>query len=63
MLETAIAKARRRLLPVLMICYFAAFLDRVNVGLAALQMNHDLGFSGVVFGIGAGAFFITYVLC
>jgi MFS transporter, ACS family, tartrate transporter len=63
MLETAIAKARRRLLPVLMICYFAAFLDRVNVGFAALQMNHDLGFSGVVFGIGAGAFFITYVLC
>ena len=63
MLETAIAKARRRVLPVLMICYFAAFLDRVNVGFAALQMNHDLGFSGAVFGIGAGAFFITYVLC
>jgi MFS transporter, ACS family, tartrate transporter len=62
-LDRAISKAKGRLLPIVMICYFAAFLDRVNVGFAALQMNHDLGLTATAFGIGAGAFFITYVLC
>ncbi|WP_145324058.1 MULTISPECIES: MFS transporter [unclassified Rhizobium] len=63
LLDSAISKARRHLLPILMICYFAAFLDRVNVGFAALEMNKDLALTGAQFGIGAGAFFITYVLC
>jgi ACS family tartrate transporter-like MFS transporter len=58
-----IAKAAWRILPILMICYFAAFLDRVNIGFAALTMNQDLGFSASVFGFGAGIFFLGYVLC
>ncbi|WP_377042825.1 MFS transporter [Roseomonas elaeocarpi] len=58
-----IAKAARRILPILMICYFAAFLDRVNIGFAALTMNQDLGFSASVFGFGAGIFFLGYILC
>ena len=61
--ERAISKARRRLLPILLLCYFAAFLDRVNVGFAALQMNHTLGLTASAFGVGAGMFFVGYVLC
>jgi ACS family tartrate transporter-like MFS transporter len=52
----------RRLLPVLMICYFIAFLDRVNIGFAAVMLNRDLGFSASVYGFGAGIFFISYFL-
>jgi len=44
----------------LMLCYFVAFLDRVNVGFAALAMNADLGFNGAIFGFGAGVFFFGY---
>src|SRR5438045_7163972 len=51
-----------RLLPFLIVCYFVAYLDRVNVGFAALQMNAALGFSESVFGFGAGLFFIAYFL-
>ena len=60
--RSAIAKAARRLLPFLVLCYMIAFLDRVNVGFAALAMNEDLGFSPTVFGAGAGIFFIGYIL-
>ncbi|WGS48099.1 MFS transporter [Paraburkholderia sp. D15] len=49
-----------RLVPFLMLCYFVAYLDRVNVGFAALQMNKALGFSASAFGFGAGIFFIAY---
>ena len=52
----------RRLLPFLWLLYVIAFLDRVNVAYAALEMSHDLGFSDRVFGMGAGIFFIGYVL-
>jgi ACS family tartrate transporter-like MFS transporter len=55
-------KIVRRLIPFLMLCYFAAYLDRVNVGFAALTMNADLGFSARVFGLGAGIFFAGYFL-
>jgi ACS family tartrate transporter-like MFS transporter len=58
-----ISKAARRILPILMLCYLAAFLDRVNIGFAALTMNGDLGFSASAFGFGAGIFFLGYVLC
>ena len=62
--ETAVlSKARRRLIPILMLCYFAAFLDRVNIGFAALTMNADLRLSATAFGVGAGLFFLGYVLC
>ena len=52
----------RRLLPFLWFLYVIAFLDRVNVAYAALEMTHDLRFSDRVFGLGAGIFFIGYVL-
>jgi|GEM_PF-2332648 len=53
-------KAAWRLIPVLFICYVAAYLDRVNVGFAELQMKTDLKFSDTVYGLGAGIFFIGY---
>jgi MFS transporter, ACS family, tartrate transporter len=55
-----IAKVTRRLVPFLMLCYFIAYLDRVNVGFAGPSMIKDLGFSQSVFGAGAGIFFIAY---
>ena len=48
-----------RLVPFLIVCYFIAYLDRVNVGFAALTMNRDLGLSQTAFGLGAGVFFFT----
>ncbi|QBQ99016.1 MFS transporter [Paraburkholderia pallida] len=56
----AYAKATLRLLPFLFLCYVAAYLDRVNVGFAKLQMLSDLQFSETVYGLGAGIFFIGY---
>ena len=53
-------KVAWRLLPILFLCYVLAYLDRVNVGFAKLQMQKDLGFSDTVYGIGAGIFFIGY---
>jgi D-galactonate transporter len=50
----------RRLVPFLMLCYFIAYLDRVNVGFAGPSMMKDLDFSAAVFGAGAGIFFIAY---
>jgi len=51
-----------RIVPFLMLCYVVAYLDRVNVGFAKLQMSQDLGFSETVFGFGAGVFFLGYFL-
>ncbi len=51
-----------RLLPLLFIGFLFAYLDRVNVGFAKLQMQSDLGFSDAAYGIGAGIFFVGYVL-
>jgi D-galactonate transporter len=58
----AYAKVTWRLLPFLFLCYVAAYLDRVNVGFAKLQMLNDLQFSETVYGLGAGIFFIGYFL-
>ncbi len=54
------AKVMRRLVPFLILCYFAAYLDRVNVGFAALTMIPDLHLSKTAFGFGAGIFFLAY---
>ena len=51
-----------RLMPFLFLCYVAAYLDRVNVGFAKLQMLNDLRFSDTVYGVGAGIFFIGYFI-
>ena len=56
------ARVRRRLIPFLFLLYVVAYLDRVNVGFAALDMNRDLGFSAAVYGLGSGIFFISYTL-
>ena len=55
-----ISKVSRRIVPFVALCYFVCYLDRVNVGFAALQMNSDLGFTATMFGWGAGIFFIGY---
>jgi ACS family tartrate transporter-like MFS transporter len=61
-LAAAIAKTRRRLVPFLFVLYIIAYLDRVNVGFAALQMNKALGLSASAYGWGAGIFFVSYVI-
>ncbi len=55
-----IARVTARLVPFLIICYFVAYLDRVNVGFASLTMNKDLGISQTAYGLGAGIFFLSY---
>jgi ACS family tartrate transporter-like MFS transporter len=55
-------KVTLRLIPFLFVLYIVAWLDRVNVGFAALQMNSDLGFSSAAFGFGSGVFFLGYCL-
>jgi MFS transporter, ACS family, tartrate transporter len=56
------ARVARRLLPLLMACYFVAYLDRVNVGFASLTMNKALGFTSAVYGFGGGIFFLGYFI-
>lgn len=51
-----------RLLPFLLLCYVLAYLDRVNISFAKLQMQHDLGMSDAVYGFAAGVFFLGYML-
>src|SRR5258707_3723321 len=59
-------RARRRvayrLLPFVFLIYIVNYIDRVNVSFANLKMSSDLGFSDSVYGLGAGAFYIGYVL-
>jgi len=60
--QSAMRKVGWRLVPFLMLCYFIAYVDRVNAGFAALTMNKDLGLSQAAFGFGAGLFYIAYIL-
>jgi ACS family tartrate transporter-like MFS transporter len=60
-LET-IGRVKWRMIPLLFLCYYAAYLDRVNVGFAALQMNHALSLTAAAFGLGGGIFFVGYFL-
>jgi MFS transporter, ACS family, tartrate transporter len=61
--ESALRKASLRLLPVIAVGYGLAYMDRINISFASLQMNRDLHFSASVYGFGAGLFFIGYALC
>jgi ACS family tartrate transporter-like MFS transporter len=56
------ARAARHIIPVMIVLYTISFLDRVNVGFAALTMNQDLGFTAEIFGWGVGIFFIGYFI-
>ena len=60
--ETTYKKVASRLIPFLFLCYIVAFVDRVNVGFAKLQMAGDLKFSDAMYGVGAGIFFIGYFI-
>jgi D-galactonate transporter len=60
--QSAIDKITRRFLPLLILCYFVSYLDKVNVGFAALSMNSALGITPAQFGFGAGIFFATYCI-
>ena len=60
--EATYRKVTWRLVPFLLLCYVVAYLDRVNVGFAKLQMLNDLKFSETIYGLGAGIFFIGYFL-
>jgi MFS transporter, ACS family, tartrate transporter len=60
--RATLRRVSRRLLPFLFLLFIANYLDRVNVSFAALHMNRDLGFSGAVYGLGAGMFFLGYCL-
>lgn len=55
-------KVAWRLIPFLLLCYIAAYLDRVNIGFAKLQMQGDLKFSDTIYGLGAGIFFVGYFI-
>jgi ACS family tartrate transporter-like MFS transporter len=57
-----VRRVTMRLVPFLVLCYFVAYLDRVNVGFAALTMSKDLHLSQTAFGFGAGIFFIAYFI-
>jgi ACS family tartrate transporter-like MFS transporter len=56
-------KATWRLIPLIGLGYGVAYIDRVNIGLASLQMNRDLHFSATVYSLGAGLFFLSYAAC
>ena len=60
--QRTMAKVARRLVPFLILCYFIAYLDRVNVGMASLTMNKDLGIGPAAYGFGAGIFFFAYFI-
>src|SRR5665213_2245617 len=60
--RAALRKASWRLLPLIGLGYGIAYMDRLNISFAALQMNRDLGFSASVCGLGAGLFFLSYAL-
>jgi len=60
--KRVMSKVSWRIIPFIMILYFVAFLDRVNIGFAAIHMNEDIGLDPAIFGLGAGLFFIGYFL-
>ncbi len=59
---SAMRKAFWRIIPLILVAYLFAYMDRVNVSFAAADMNADLGFSATVYGLGGGLFFLGYAL-
>lgn len=60
--KRVIRKATLRIVPFLIACYFFAYLDRANVGIASFQMNDEIGLSAQAFGFGSGIFFLGYFI-
>src|SRR5271155_299184 len=61
--QSAYRKASLRLIPLIALGYGTAYIDRINISFASLQMNRDLHFSATVYGFGAGLFFVSYAVC
>jgi MFS transporter, ACS family, tartrate transporter len=60
--QRTMTKVMRRIIPFVFTCYVISYIDRINVGFAALTMNRDLGLTPAEFGLGAGLFFLGYFL-
>lgn len=60
--STAVRRAAHRIVPLVVVMYLISYVDRVNIGFAATTMSSDLGLSGAAYGLGAGLFFVGYVL-
>ena len=60
--RSAMTKAMWRIVPLILLAYVVAYIDRVNVSFASLQMNDDLKFSATIYGLGGGLFFLGYAL-
>ena len=60
--QQTIKRVTKRLIPFLVLLFVVAFLDRNNVGFAALRMNADIGISQTIYGLGAGIFFLGYFM-
>src|SRR5688572_3856341 len=60
--QPVIARVNRRIIPFAFICYVVAYIDRVNIGFAARELQQDLGLSATEYGLGAGLFFLGYCL-
>ncbi|PLZ01464.1 MFS transporter [Burkholderia sp. WAC0059] len=60
--SNVVRKISRRITPFIIVLYFLSFLNRVNVGFAGLTMNHDIGLTKAMFGVGAGIFFVGYIV-
>src|SRR6478672_12819302 len=60
--QQTLARVRRRLIPFCFVCYVVAYVDRVNIGFAATELQRDLGLCQGQYGFGAGLFFLAYCL-
>ncbi len=60
--QTTMRRVTARLIPFIFLCYVIAYIDRVNIGFAATELQRDLGLSDAAFGLGAGLFFLGYCL-
>ncbi|MDV3124231.1 MFS transporter [Mycobacterium sp. 21AC1] len=60
--SSTMRRVARRLMPLIIVCYLVAYIDRSNVSIAALTMNEDIGLTAAAYGLGAGLFFVTYII-
>ena len=60
--KDTVARVTRRLLPLIMVLFLVAYIDRTNISIAALTMNDDIGLTASAFGLGGGLFYVTYIL-
>ncbi|MGA9221732.1 MAG: MFS transporter, partial [Pseudomonas graminis] len=61
-LQSAVSKVKRHILPLFVIMFIVNYIDRVNIGFVRSHMEHDLGIGAAAYGFGAGLFFIAYAM-